>query len=78
MYTGTADELVGNVECVSCNDLVKLIKALKEKCADEVKLLTLAPQSWSIHRVASEFSVSQYMVKSHDSYVLLMEFRQIQ
>jgi len=31
MYTGTADEVSENVECVSCNGLTKLIEALKEK-----------------------------------------------
>jgi len=31
MYTGTADEMSENVECVSCNDLTKLIETLKEK-----------------------------------------------
>jgi len=56
------DEVSESVECVSCNDLAKLIEALKEKCAvsssnEQVKLLTLVPQSWSIQRVVSEFSV---------------------
>jgi len=56
------DEVSESVECDSCNDLAKLIEALTEKCAvsssnEQVKLLTLVPQSWSIQRVVSEFSV---------------------
>lgn len=55
-------------ECTDCTDLTKLIQELKIKCStssrkDKVKLLTLAPGSWSIDRVASEFNVTHYLVK---------------
>jgi len=62
------NEVSESLECVSCNYWRKLTEALNEKCAvsspnEPVNLLTLAPQSRSIQRLASEFSVQQIMVK---------------
>jgi len=56
------DEVSESLECVSCNYWTKLTKALNERRAvsspnEPVKLLTLAPQSRSIQRLASELSV---------------------
>ena len=59
-------------ECLNCKDLHELTNALKEKCRvstkqEQYQILTLAPASWSLQRVASEFDVSIYKVrKSRD------------
>ena len=44
------------------------IDNLKAKCAvsskqELIQLLTIAPRSWSIKRVATEFQVSEYIVR---------------
>ena len=55
-------------DCTGCSDLIQLIQELKLKCElssrqEKVKLLTLAPSSWSIEKTALEFKVSQYLVR---------------
>lgn len=55
-------------KCDECGDFRTLIQDLKDKCSisttrEKVRLLTMAPSSWNIERVALEFNVSQYLVK---------------
>ena len=52
----------------SCQDINHLISLLKEKVMqatrqDKIKLLTLAPQSWTCQRTMQEFGVAEHMVK---------------
>ena len=54
--------------CVKCQDQERLIDLLKQKCMvssrqEKLKLLTLAPASWSIKRTANEFQVTKHLVK---------------
>jgi len=55
-------------ECNLCEDYQQLLLDLKAKCAvsskqEVVQLLTMAPLSWSIDKVAEEFKVSEYLVR---------------
>ena len=57
-----------NSPCTLCKDLGILMSELKLKCvkstrADQLKLLTLAPETWSIAKTAIEFKVTEYMVR---------------
>jgi len=54
--------------CTGCDDLRRLVGELKIKVnsatrQEKIKLLTLAPASWSQEKVADEFGVSSYLVK---------------
>jgi hypothetical protein len=54
--------------CKNCEDLRIFLRELKEKCKtasrrEKIRLLTLVPASWNIEQVATEFNVTQYMVK---------------
>ena len=54
--------------CVKCQDQERLIDLLKQKCMvssrqEKLKLLTLAPASWSIEKTANEFQVTKHLVK---------------
>ena len=54
-------------ECSKCSDLDRLTELLKEKLKmsstqEKVKILTLAPESWSISKTCNEFDVSEYLV----------------
>ena len=51
-----------------CCDLDRLIELLKEKLKmnstqEKVKILNLAPESWSTSKTCNEFDVSKYLVK---------------
>jgi hypothetical protein len=53
--------------CQKCTDLDAIIEGIKEKCSTSnmettLKLITLAPPSWTIEKTANEFGVSKYMV----------------
>ena len=51
-------------ECSKSSDLDRLTELLKMSSTQEkVKILTLAPESWSISRTCNEFDVSEYLVK---------------
>ena len=55
-------------ECSKCSDLDRQTELLKEKLKisstqEKVKILTLAPESWSISKTCNEFDVSEYLVK---------------
>ena len=55
-------------ECSKCSDLDRLTVLLKEKLKmsstqEKVKILTLAPESWSISKTCNEFDVSEYLIK---------------
>ena len=55
-------------DCENCSDLKSLIQELKDKCLtstnrERVRLLTMAPTSWSIEKVATEFNVTLYLAK---------------
>ena len=55
-------------KCINCNDLDKLLDAIKEKVKislneKKVQLLTLTPDSWSIKKTCNAFSVSDHLVK---------------
>ena len=55
-------------ECSKCSDLDRLTVLLKEKLKmsstqEKVKILTLAPETWSISKTCNEFDVSEYLVK---------------
>ena len=70
---GGADALLGienpvEKDCEDCSDFRLLIQELKDKCRistnrEKVRLLTMAPTSWSIEKVAEELGVTQYLVK---------------
>lgn len=53
-------------DCENCQEWDKLKTLLKEKCAtatrrEKIRILTIAPDSWSSREIAEEFSVSRYM-----------------
>ncbi len=53
--------------CQKCTDLDAIIEGIKEKCSTSnmeaaLKLITLAPPSWTIEKTANEFRVSKFMV----------------
>ena len=55
-------------ECSKCSDLDRLTELLKDKVKmsstqEKVKILTLAPKSWSISKTCNEFDVSKYLIK---------------
>ena len=55
-------------ECSKCSDLDRLTELLKEKLKmsstqEKVKILTLAPESWSISKTCNEIHVPEYLVK---------------
>ena len=55
-------------KCINCNDLDKLLDAIKEKETislneEKVQLLTLTPDSWSIKNTCNAFSGSDHLVK---------------
>ncbi|XP_048845329.1 uncharacterized protein LOC125716737 isoform X3 [Brienomyrus brachyistius] len=56
-------------ECQGCKDLDRLLTLLKERVRsapnhrEKIKLLTLAPESWSQQQTAKEFGVTIYLVK---------------
>lgn len=57
-----------NHGCTAENDLDTLLAALKKKLegstkAQKISLLTLAPESWSITKTATEFGVTEYIVR---------------
>ena len=61
------------VESSKCNDLCKLVGLIKEKLLvsswnEDVKLLTLTPESWNIEKTMKEFEVSKYLVKKARSH----------
>ena len=54
--------------CTNCKDLERLIVLIKEKLEissprDQIKILTLTPESWSIKKIVQEFGVAEYKVK---------------
>ena len=60
------DEVEESSLCKEYCDLIsKLKKKIKEVTAvsDKVKILSIAPESWSIEKTATEFSVSEYLVR---------------
>ena len=55
-------------DCTNCKDLERLIVLIKEKLEitfprDQIKILTLTPESWSIKKTVQEFGVTKYKVK---------------
>ena len=55
-------------DCNNCKDLERLIVLIKEKLEissprDQIKILTLTPESWSIKKTVQEFGVTEYKVK---------------
>lgn len=59
---------ITDANCSKCSDLDAIVSELKEKCLlvskqQQIQLLTLAPNSWSIKRAAEEFQVSEYLVR---------------
>ena len=69
----TGDE---NDNCSKCSDLDRLVDLIQAKVAvssqkEKIKLLTLAPESWSIQKVISKFNVTEYIVKKE--HVILAE-----
>ena len=55
-------------QCQNCTDYKELLNEIKEKMKtaskiEKFQLLTLAPKSWSIEKIASEFSVSHRLVR---------------
>lgn len=64
------DELLSSSSdnCQTCEEWEELLKLLKEKCKvaskkEKIKILTLLPATWSIRKVAKEFSVTTHMVR---------------
>ena len=54
--------------CSKCSDLDRLAELLKYKLKmsstqKKVKILTLAPENWSISKTCNEIDVSEYLVK---------------
>ena len=54
--------------CTNCKDLERLIVLIKEKLEissprDQIKILTLTPENWSIKKTFQEFGVTEYKVK---------------
>ena len=57
-----------NNNCSKCSNLDRLVDLIQAKVAvssqkEKIKLLTLAPESWSIQKVISKFNVTEYIVK---------------
>ena len=55
-------------DCTNCKDLERLIVLIKEKLEissprDQIKILTLTPESWSIKKTVQDFGVTEYKVK---------------
>ena len=55
-------------DCTNCKDLERLIVLIKEKLEisshrNQIKILALTPESWSIKKTAQEFGVTEYKVK---------------
>ena len=55
-------------DCTNCKDLGRLIVLIKEKLEissprDQVKILTLTLESWSIKKIVQKFGVTEYKVK---------------
>ena len=55
-------------ECSKYSDIDRLTELLKDKLKmnstqEKVKILTLAPESWSISKTCNEFDLSEYLVK---------------
>lgn len=55
--------------CNKCSDLEKMVQAMKDKCSvsatqQQIQILTMAPPSWTLERVAHEFGVTKYMAKT--------------
>ena len=55
-------------DCTNCKDLERLIVLIKEKLEissprDQIKILTLTPESWSIRKTVQEYSVTEYKVR---------------
>ena len=55
-------------DCTNCKELERLIVLTKEKLEisspkDQIKLLTLTPESWSIKETVQEFGLTEYKVK---------------
>ena len=53
-------------DCTNCKDLERLIVLIKEKLEissprDQIKILTLTPESWSIKKTVQEFGVNEYV-----------------
>ena len=58
----------GEQPCLQCKDLDRLILLSKEKCStatrqEQIKLLTLIPQSWSIQKTIHKFEVTEHVVR---------------
>ena len=65
----TLESTETETECSNCRDLDRFVVLLKEKLRisprqEQIKLLTLAPESWSQQKVMNEFDVSHHMVKT--------------
>ena len=57
-----------NQNCINCVDMTDFINNLKEKIADatyrkKLKLLTIAPKSWTQEKIAKEFNVTLHAVR---------------
>ena len=55
-------------DCTNCKDSERLIVLIKEKLEipsprDQIKILKLTPESWSIKKTIQEFGVTEYKVK---------------
>ena len=55
-------------DCTNCKDSERLIVLIKEKLEipsprDQIKILKLTPESWSIKKTVQEFGVTEYKVK---------------
>ena len=53
-----------NDNCSKCNDLDRLVDLIQAKIAvslrkGNIKLLTLAPESWTIQKVIKKFNISE-------------------
>lgn len=56
-------------QCTDCLDYKQMLNELKEKLhvskrQEQIQILTMAPQSWTIKQVMQEFGVSEKMVKT--------------
>lgn len=54
--------------CQNCTDFEEVVCSLREKCKtsskqEKIRLLTLAPKTWSIAKTATEFQVTHYLVR---------------
>ena len=56
-------------DCTNCKDLERLIVLIERSILeissprDQIKILTLTPDSWSIKKTVQEFGVTEYKVK---------------